>query len=83
MIKFIVPHGKTCMDIVDFSLPRKFGGYDVSNINIHLSLLLLKPVMQYIQEKVIDNVLSPAMYVVEYISPRLAACEWFVRTLCR
>ena len=66
LISFVVPHRKTFMTVTDFSLPRHFGGYSISNIVLHLNLCFIKPIMQYMKERVIDGVLSKSMFFVEY-----------------
>ena len=58
LVNFVVPHNHTCMSALDFSLPRRFGGYGISNIVLHLKLCFIKPVMQYMKEKVNDDELS-------------------------
>ena len=66
LLSFIVPHKKTFMDITDFALPRHYGGYGFSNINLNLKLLYVKPIMQYVNEKVNHGSLSKEMYYIEY-----------------
>ena len=66
LVSFVVPHNHTFMSALDFSLPRKFGGYGISNIVLHLNLCYIKPVMQYMKEKNNDGLLSKSMYFVEY-----------------
>ena len=68
MVKFMVPHGKTFLTAMDFSLPRRFGGYihNTSNVLLHLDLCYIKPIMQYVSEKLGDVVISSNMSFVEY-----------------
>ena len=66
LVSFIVPHKRTFMTALDFSLPRQFGGYGISNIVLHLKLCFIKPIMQYMKEKVSGDGLSESMYFVEY-----------------
>ena len=66
MVKFMVPHGKTILTDVDFSLPRRYGGYGVSNVLLHLDLCFIKPIIQYINEKVNNVSLSSNQSFVEY-----------------
>ena len=67
MVSFMVPHKHTFLTALDFSLPRKYGGYAISNIVLHLNLCFIKPIIQYVKEKVADAYkLSESMYFVEY-----------------
>ena len=66
IVRFMVPHGKTLLTVDDFSMPRKFGGYNVSNVVLHLDLCFIKPIMQYVNEKVNDADLSCNMSFMEY-----------------
>ena len=47
IVRFMVPHGKTLLTVDDFSMPRKFGGYNVSNVVLHLDLCFIKPIINY------------------------------------
>ena len=66
MLGFVVPHKKTLLNANDFALSRQHGGYDFCNIMLFLELCLIKPAMQYVQEKVNCGSLSISMYFVEY-----------------
>ena len=66
MLGFVVPHKHTFLTALDFSLPRRYGGYSISNIVLHANLCFLKPVMQYLNEKVNNDVLSESCFFVEY-----------------
>ena len=66
LVSFVVPHKHTFMTALDFSLPRQYGGYNVSNVVLHINLCLIKPIMLYMQGRIIDNALSKHMYFVEY-----------------
>ena len=68
MLGFVVPHKKTLLNANDFALSRQHGGYDFCNIMLFLELCLIKPAMQYVQEKVNCGSLSISMYFVEYIT---------------
>ena len=58
LVSFIVPHKRTLRTALDFSLPRQYGGYGISNVVLHLNLCLIKPIMLYMQERMFDNKLS-------------------------
>ena len=66
LVSFIVPHKRTLRTALDFSLPRQYGGYGISNVVLHLNLCLIKPIMLYMQERMFDNKLSKPMFFVEY-----------------
>ena len=66
LLRFIIPHRRTILSVQDLSLPRKYGGYGISNIVLHVNLCLLKPIMAYMQERVVENNLSDLSYFVEY-----------------
>ena len=66
LIRFIIPHRRTILTVEDLSLPRHFGGYGISNIVLHLNLCLLKPIIKYMQERLVENELSNESYFVEY-----------------
>ena len=38
LFRFLVPHRRSVLSIQDFSLPRQFGGYGISNIVLHVNL---------------------------------------------
>ena len=42
------------------------GGYGISDIVLHVKLCFIKPVMQYLKEKVIDGDFSKSSFFVEY-----------------
>ena len=54
------------MSVLDFTLPRKYGGYGISNIVLHLKLCFIKPIMLYMKEKLNDEVMSKSSFFVEY-----------------
>ena len=66
LVSFVVPHKRTFMTALDFSLPRHHGGYGISNVVLHLNLCLIKPIMLYMQERTSGDGLSKPMFFVEY-----------------
>ena len=66
LVSFVVPHKHTFRTALDFSLPRKYGGYSISNVVLHLNLCFIKPVMIYMKERIIAEGLSKPMYFIEY-----------------
>ena len=66
LLCFIVPHRRTILSVQDLSLSRQFGGYGISDIVLHLRLCLLKPIITYMQERIVKNELSNVSYFVEY-----------------
>jgi len=66
LLRFLVPHRRSILSTEDFSLPRQFGGYGISNIVLHINLCLLKPIIKYMRERIVENELSDFSYFVEY-----------------
>ena len=66
LLKFIVPHEKTFMDLFDFAAPKNLGGYGIDHITLHCSLFLLRPVISYIKSKALGEVIPENLHFVEY-----------------
>ena len=51
MLKFIVGHDKSMMNLYQFAACKKLGGYCIDFVSLHASLFLLRPVLFYIKAK--------------------------------
>ena len=73
LLKFLVPFASRGLgddEISDkltrFAAPKYLGGYATDHLTVHLDLLLLKPLMQYVKSKEDNALLPKELYFVEY-----------------
>ena len=66
LLRFIVPHGKTFLDVSNLSANFSFGGIGLANINLHCEVMLIRGVMFYLKNKIEGNDLTSAQYYIEY-----------------
>ena len=66
LLKFIVSHDKTLMELHDFAAGKTKGGYCIDHITLHTTIFLLKPIFEYVKCKISGETLPKYLYSVEY-----------------
>ena len=66
LLSFAVPHKRTFLSLSDLASPRCLGGYDFDNIPLHAQIMLIKPLMGYLQHKLKGDPLTSDMSFIEY-----------------
>ena len=66
LLKFIVSHDKSLMELYEFASNKSLGGYCVDHITLHASLFLLRPVLLYIKLKAANEALPYFLHYIEY-----------------
>ena len=66
MLKFIVGHDKSMMDLYNFAACKRLGGYCIDFVSLHASLFLLRPVLMYIKSKSECGEIPEYLHYVEY-----------------
>ena len=66
ILKYIIPKGKTYLDLFDLAQKRKFGGYNIDHTTIHAMVFSLIPIFKYVNS-IIENIpLTKEQFFIEY-----------------
>ena len=66
MLRFIVGHEKTMLNLYHFAACKKLGGYCIDFVSLHATLFLLRPVLLYIKAKAECGEIPEHLHYVEY-----------------
>ena len=66
LLKFVIPHGRTFLDVNDLSARISMGGIAIANVNLHCDIMIIRSVMAYLKQKMDGNPLTPSQMLIEY-----------------
>ena len=66
LVRFIVPHGKTFLNIDNLAAHTDMGGIKCAHIVLHSSIMYLRNVLNYIKLKKENQSISDQDYYIEY-----------------
>ena len=66
IFKYIIPKGKTFIDLFDLAQKRHFGGYNIDYTTIHATVFSLIPIFKYVKSKMENIPLTKDQFFIEY-----------------